>query len=202
MEAAMRCRLIILLSLVFWCSSGCMTCQNGLCSPGEPEAILDRNLLGEWAPIDPKPRKEEEGYFKVKRSDPNSKLYRVSAISLNDGGKGREPQVHEAEAYLTKFGDSLFLDVSEPAKPGRQSRATRHYIFKIEIKMPEITIWGLSEDFVRGHPDVVPSKVERSLLGIESVFVTATSKQLGDFVRGNAHVAAAWTKSELVLRHR
>src|SRR5262245_48756070 len=81
-ERAMRCSLIVLLSALIGGSQGCMTFQNGLCTPGESGAIFDPILLGEWTPIDPKLQVGEEGYFKVERDDSVSKAYRVSAISL------------------------------------------------------------------------------------------------------------------------
>jgi len=177
-----------------------MTCQNGLCSPGEPEAIFDPDLLGEWTAIDPKPQKGEEGYFKVERDAAGSKAYRVSVISLTDGRRAREPYVFKA--YLSKLGDSFFLDAVSAPKPGRQKEAPKHDIWRIKIKMPEITVWALSEEFVKGHPNAIPSEVASSPLGIESVLVTATTRELSDFVREYAHNEAAWNGARLVLRHR
>jgi len=196
----MRHALVILLSPLFLCSAGCMTCHNGLCSPNEPEAIFDRNLLGEWAPIDPKPRKGDEGYFKVERDDPNSSAYRVSIISVTGARESGEPAVFKA--YLTKLGDSFFLDAIDLLRPESQRGLPRHAILKIDIKMPEITIWALSEDFVRGHPDAIRSKVERSWLGFEKVLVTATTGELRDFLREHAHKPAAWREPKMVLRHQ
>ncbi len=64
----MRCQLLALLSVLVWCSPGCMRCEHGLCSPGEPEAIFDSALLGEWTPIDPEPE-DRDVCLKVERDE-------------------------------------------------------------------------------------------------------------------------------------
>jgi hypothetical protein len=63
---------------------------------------------------------------------------------------------------------------------------------------------ALSEDFIKGHPDSLPHSVTRSLLGLESVTVTATTRELGDFVREHARDDAAWMGPEelKIFRHR
>jgi len=177
-----------------------MSCQNGLCTLGEPEAIFDPALLGEWTPSDPKPHEGEEGYFKVERDDPSSKAYRISAITFSNGNQTRNPYVFRA--YVTKFGSSFFLDAVLPPEQDRQKEFPRHGIWRIDFKMPEMTIRPLSREFVKDHPSAIRRTVENSPLGIESVTVTATTRELGEFVRKNAHEEAPWKKDGLVLRHR
>jgi len=193
----MRCRLLGLLSVLVWCSPGCMRCEHGLCSPGEPEAIFDSALLGEWTAIDPK-HEERDVYLKDERDEPASKAYQVSALGSGKGKQTRDPDFFRV--YLTKFGDSYFLDEIMP--PAQGSRRVSHGIWKIEIKMPEMTIRPLSKEFVKDHPSEIHRNVEKTLIGIEVVTVTGTTQELGDFVRKYAHTDAAWTEGKIVLRHR
>jgi hypothetical protein len=80
----MRCALFVLMFALIGGSQGCATCQNGLCSPDESEAIFDPALLGEWAPLQPKPQ-EGEADAELGRRD--AELGRVLLIpGLTAGG--------------------------------------------------------------------------------------------------------------------
>lgn len=201
----MRCLSIVLLSAVVFASSGCMYCENGLCSPGEPEAFFDPVLLGEWDWINPNPQEGGDGRFKVERDDPASKAYRVSSMPLDNSGKP-DPESLVIRAYLTKSGDSLFLDTILPPEPGRKREGPSHFLWRVEIKKSEMTLQPLSEKFVKDHPDAIRRTVVKTSypLGIEAVMVTitATTRELGDFVREHARDDAAWDEPHGVLRHR
>lgn len=195
----MRCLSIAFVSAIIPMLSGCMYCENGLCSPGEQEAIFDPSLLGEWVPVNPKPEKGEEGYFKVERDDPASNAYRITAITFAAAGKPKvDPFVFKA--YLGKFGEFLFFDVLLTPEPGRRGESPRHEIWSAEIKMPEVTVRALSEDFIKRHPDSLRRTVERSPLGLDAVTVTATTRQLADFVRKHARDDAVWGKPAVLRR--
>jgi len=194
----MRSSLMVLVSTLLWASPGCMTSENGLCSPGEPEATFDPAMLGEW--IDSRPQeKGTEGYYKVERDDPASKAYRVTAISEDaDGKQTAKPLV--MKVYLTKFGDSHFLDVICPPEPGRQEEGPSHFIWKVKIKMPEVTLRLLSQDYVKVHPGEIRHTVKISPLGGQSMRLIATPGELREFVRGHDHDDAAWERPWVFLR--
>ena len=176
-----------------------MKYQNGLCSPGEPEAIFDAAMLGEW--VAPEAPKGMEGYYKVERDSPASKAYRVTLVSTGDDGKpSGKPYI--IKAYLVKFGKSFFLDAVCPPEPGEREGSPSHFILRVETKMPEMTVRSLNEEFVKEHPDEIRRTVKKSPLGFESETVTATTQELSLFVRDHAHDGRAWKEQGLVLRHR
>ncbi len=116
-----------------------------------------------------------------------------------DGKPAVEPLVFKA--YLTRLGDSLFLDTIMPPDRGDRDKGPRHLIWIVEIKHPELTVRHLSEDFIAAHPNSISRVVTSSPLGIKQLKVTATTRELGDYVSKHARNDAAWMRPGR-LRHR
>ena len=194
-EAAMRWFFIVILSSAVCTGSGCAYCENGLCSPGAPEAILEPAHEGNWDFIDPKPQRGEECYVKVERDSLDAKAYRFTLIPLAAGAKQADAP-SAVRAYLTKVGDALVLDqIEPPSESAARRKSPRHFIWKLEIKEREMGVRSLSEKFIKEHPTLLPHSAERSLLGLlESIRVTATTRELRSFVRTQARNDSAWTE--------
>jgi hypothetical protein len=190
---------IVLLAFAFACT-GCVYCENGLCSPGESEAVFDGALLGEWVPVEPKPEKGQEFYLQIVRDAPTSKAYRITVVGPAETKPAVAPLTFRA--YQTKLGNAWFLDAVLPPDPGSGLGYTHHLILSVDMKIPELIARPLSERFVKAHPDALPRTLTGNSLGIEFTKVTATTRELRDFVRNHATNDAAWDGPGVKLRHR
>jgi hypothetical protein len=158
----MRGLSIVLLSLVALTAPGCLSSENGLCSPDEKEAIFEPDLVGEWdAPKDAFGEKEEGGYFKVERDDPASKAYRITLYG-KDGKQDRQAGLQDhgqsIQAYLVRLGDSLFLDVLMPRDENQPKTMPpiAHFFYLVEPKKTEVGLRMPNVHFTEAHPELLP----------------------------------------------
>jgi hypothetical protein len=178
--------------------SGCMKVENGLGSPDETDAIFNPELVGEWT--FPEQRPEEQKYISAERDAPGSKAYRVTLGERDkDGRPVGTPIV--CKVFLVKLGDTFFLDALPPAEQGAREQLG-HFLMRAELRPGEIGLRGLSEEFVKEHPQTLRRTLEKGFLGLERVRVTATRAELTGFARQHARDEAAWNSPEQVLRHR
>jgi len=177
-------------------SAGCMTSQNGLCAPDEHDTTFEPILLGDWESTT-----EKGGFFRVERPRPDSNAYRITAIKE---GTGKPEAPFVVEGHLIKLGDRLFADfVPLTREPGAKEVDDRHFIMRVASLTPQLMMQPLSDDYIKSHPKELPHVTEKLRFGFDGVTtVTATTRELRDFVLRHAGDEAVWEETMGGLRRR
>jgi len=176
--------------------SGCVSSQNGLYSHDEYDATFDPTLLGDWGSTT-----EEGGFFRVERLRPDSNAYRITAVKAGPA-KPEDPFV--MEGHLVKLGDRLFGDfVSLTREPGAEKVDDRHLVMRVARLTPDLMLQPISIAYLQAHPEELPDHAAKLRFGIVGeTTITATTRELRDFVLRHADDEAVWEEVRGGLRRR
>jgi hypothetical protein len=160
--------------------------------PDGSDAVLNENLLGDWALRDTSYRTAR--VLSLRRQESMSNDYVLSDQSL-----GVFPYRQESERVrLIRLGGALFLDIPQfpPATPSRTLGYQRFSYAPVRIRVSDDRLFAdrLNDEFVKANAEALPSVVASPSAGsTEMIVITATRGQLRRFLAANAQNADAWT---------